>query len=44
MKALGGQEILSASPLAYIYLHDAIRQLIEEIVGTKIYTCQHPNE
>ena len=44
MKALGGQEILSASPLAYIYLHYAIRQLIEEIVGTKIYTCQHPNE
>ena len=44
MKALGGQEILYASPLAFIYLHYAIRQLIEEIVGTKIFTCQHPNE
>lgn len=44
MKALGGQEILGGSPLAYIYLHYAIRQLIEEIVGTKVYTCQHPNE
>lgn len=44
MKTLGGQELMGSSPLAYIYLHDAIRQLIEEIVGTKVYTCQHPNE
>lgn len=44
MKALGGQEILRSSPLAYIYLHYAIREIIEQIVGTKVYTCQHPNE
>lgn len=44
MKALGGKAIMCESPLAYIYLHYAIRQLVEGIVGTKIYTCQHPNE
>lgn len=44
MKALGGLAIMSESPLAYIYLHYAIRQLVEAIAGAKIYTCLHPNE
>jgi hypothetical protein len=44
MKALGGEVIKSESPLAYIYTHYEIRELIKDIVEADVHPCLHPNE
>jgi hypothetical protein len=45
MSTLGGAKILKEAPTIWsLYCHYELRNLIERIAGTKVYSCLHPNE